>query len=1284
MKKRYLGAICIALLFFAYALLFVNAPEPGYSHTTYIQQFSVTFDGKWTTDAEWTDAEQTAISANAVFRSKYDFGGYPSAIYESFIIEFLSDNTNDVSDYWQICLDGGEEGPTGGSAPQTDDMRIDIVGHTTVNIFRGDGSNWVEATAPSTLSYGNSITATPISGTPHWVLEITLDKMTWGLGPEFAARIAAYDPELGLQAWPPTSADVPDQWGAVPYSMDAKDITETPTPAPSGSVTPAPTTTPTPTPTASPTAVPTDSPTPAPTASPTAVPTASPSPAPTATATPTPTATPMPTPVPTVAPNPEYGDIMQYEWPYGAYNESRLLSYDGPAPNNPELLWTFTAPIPANLSWWQAYGYYPSSAVTSFSGKTFVCGNNAVYALDPFSGKLIWQSNATGLRGFVPMGVWKLDDTYMCLDTGGGVYSTTGGLACYRIDNGQLVWSVDMGIVGHAGGELKNYWPMTQSVELKMKYVLNYNTTTLLNKVVAWDLSETPDPPHIAWEYTVNEPCEILCFGDGKLFIGTYTFHIFALDGKTGDLLWTANKVGLAGYSAIYANGKLYHGDASTRLTCYDANNGTVLWDAVQTGREFFSYGEAYAYERIFAKNIGVEGFLGCWDANTGDLLWKTAPADYYIGYLLPCVGDGKMFIVRSDGSTTTGREPMEAHFACLDAFTGEVLWTLPYQFNSPTLGYGMLFGISGSTVYCFGDSKRPWSYFRGSVDNPGVGQTGPTDISSPRWTYQTNDAVQSSPAIVDDKVYFGSNDKNIYCVDASTGSMIWKYETQYKQRSSPAVADGRVYTGVDDGYIYCFNAQTGEVLWKKDIYAGNVPPVLIEVSSFQPRSSPIVYGNSLFVGALDNNVYCLNTADGNIKWTYPTEDPICGSPAYSQGRVFIASTDRNMYALDADTGSKLWNWTTPKKTTQLHFAPTPVVADGKVFFGGGAAYAQPIIFVALNVNDGSEAWVVNMDSSSNTQPIQAPTYYKGVLYTSEHMGAAAFNATDGARLWYQWLGFQVFGSVAVADDLQGDALGNSVGGKLYVGCDSYSVTCFRLNGSVLSSYTTEGQVSSSPALYDGKLYVGSVDGKLYCFDDSPRPAMSLDAWSDKGDEMWNNETINILGKLNPGIPNAPITICLTKPDLTSLNVAANADALGTFELDYSPKEAGQWGWVAYFEGEMKPSIIYDETYSEYNLLNVIEAPVQPTPASTVTPAPTATPAVTPTPTLNPTVTPTPAMTSTPEPTMTPTPTVTAEPTATPASTQGGLAPVYIYTIVAIVAAIVIVIVAFFFSRRRK
>ena len=47
--------------------------------------------------------------------------------------------------------------------------------------------------------------------------------------------------------------------------------------------------------------------------------------------------------------------------------------------------------------------------------------------------------------------------------------------------------------------------------------------------------------------------------------------------------------------------------------------------------------------------------------------------------------------------------------------------------------------------------------------------------------------------------------------VAISSGTLLLKDAIE----SSPAVANGKVYTGGDDGYVYCLDAYTGALIWQ-------------------------------------------------------------------------------------------------------------------------------------------------------------------------------------------------------------------------------------------------------------------------------------------------------------------------------------------------------------------------------------------------------------------------------------------------------------------------------------
>jgi outer membrane protein assembly factor BamB len=61
------------------------------------------------------------------------------------------------------------------------------------------------------------------------------------------------------------------------------------------------------------------------------------------------------------------------------------------------------------------------------------------------------------------------------------------------------------------------------------------------------------------------------------------------------------------------------------------------------------------------------------------------------------------------------------------------------------------------------------------------------------KWSYTTGSGVESSPAVANGVVYFGSYDGNLYALSAGTGALLWSYTTGGGQ-SSPAVVNGVVY----------------------------------------------------------------------------------------------------------------------------------------------------------------------------------------------------------------------------------------------------------------------------------------------------------------------------------------------------------------------------------------------------------------------------------------------------------------------------------------------------------
>lgn len=223
-KKIYTTTMIAFLTLLLITVGTIKAGNPDYSIIEYTGGITPAIvDGVWTTEDEWNDALTVPISDNVTFWYYAEINIYSC----EFLVEIFDDDTDDAEDYWQFCFDDAN---SGGTAPGSGDYRVDIVGHTDVVIYTGDGSGWVQSTSsPEDLgiTWANSISASPIDSTPHWILEFTFIKTVAMIPspPPTGLRVAVYDASnsaAGVQDWAPSSdVNVPDEWGLIStYSTD--------------------------------------------------------------------------------------------------------------------------------------------------------------------------------------------------------------------------------------------------------------------------------------------------------------------------------------------------------------------------------------------------------------------------------------------------------------------------------------------------------------------------------------------------------------------------------------------------------------------------------------------------------------------------------------------------------------------------------------------------------------------------------------------------------------------------------------------------------------------------------------------------------------------------------------------------------------------------------------------------------------------------------------------------------------------------------------------------------
>jgi outer membrane protein assembly factor BamB len=259
----------------------------------------------------------------------------------------------------------------------------------------------------------------------------------------------------------------------------------------------------------------------------------------------------------------------------------------------------------------------------------------------------------------------------------------------------------------------------------------------------------------------------------GVVYAGSSDHNIYALDAKTGTVIWNYATGGEVYSAPTIANGIVYAGSTDNNVYALNAATGALLWKYTTGGQ--VDYWPAVANGIVYAGSLDHK--LYALDANTGALIWSYATGS---GFFSASVAGGKVYV---------GSDQVYA----LNASTGALLWTYPASGSlSPAVARGMVYLTStDSNVYSLN------------------GTTGALN-----WKYHIQDSTLfSTSAAVANGVVYANTDHYLNAIDAGTGALLWSYSLAGDAAGWPVVANGVVYMGSSAcpnscsfGYLYAFS----------------------------------------------------------------------------------------------------------------------------------------------------------------------------------------------------------------------------------------------------------------------------------------------------------------------------------------------------------------------------------------------------------------------------------------------------------------------------------------------
>lgn len=377
--------------------------------------------------------------------------------------------------------------------------------------------------------------------------------------------------------------------------------------------------------------------------------------------------------------------------------------------------------------------------------------------------------------------------------------------------------------------------------------------------------------------------------------------------------------------------------------------------------------------------------------------------------------------------------------------------------------------------------SKVTQNAFRGNTSNGQSSARGiPTawnlqDGTNILWKTPVQKGGYNSPVINGRNVFFTGADnaaRELYCYDVNTGELKWKLEASGIAGSPSTMPRVNEDTGLaastvaTNGSQVCAIFATGDIicadmegnkLWAKNL---GVPD-----NHYGFASSLLIYGNIVIV-QYDNDtspkLMALSLANGNTVWSKNrSERATWASPmiAYIDNKPqLIVMGNPNITAYNPANGEQIWQ----VSCMSGEVGASACASDGIVF--GASENAK---MVAINASDGQVVW----ESNEYLPEVSSPAATKDVLFIATSYGVlSTFDTKTGELLAEHDLGVQFYSSPMI---VEGKVYLASVEGKIYIFSANKEAT-------LINTIDTGERTFATPAFTDGKMIIRTNES-IYC-----------------------------------------------------------------------------------------------------------------------------------------------------------------------------------------------------------
>jgi len=240
-------------------------------------------------------------------------------------------------------------------------------------------------------------------------------------------------------------------------------------------------------------------------------------------------------------------------------------------------------------------------------------------------------------------------------------------------------------------------------------------------------------------------------------------------------------------------------------------------------------------------------------------------------------------------------------------------------------------------------------------------------------WRFDIKDGVEGGAQLVDDILYFGAGDGQLYALQAANGGLLWTYPLKAEGLAEPLIRNGVLYILGGNNVAHALDAKTGKLMW---LYNRR------EASNLSVRggSQPALVGDLVLIGFSDGALVALNKTSGTVVWEANLNRnkrfrDVDATPIVDGDNVYASSYDGALYALNRADGKILW-------TIDEGGYEQVQISGNNLYFSSTSGKTM-----AVDKASGKILWSKENPAGIGT----APVLYRNVLIVGEMSGALRF-----------------------------------------------------------------------------------------------------------------------------------------------------------------------------------------------------------------------------------------------------------------------------------------------------